>query len=150
MAYTGDKYFDDLKNAIVRQAVEDYAAAFMGSMVDKKFPEEMMEQCERFFHSGRYAELTNGVIDGDWLARNVKIRELEKVIEAYKTILYGDGTATFRVTVSFPYVKGRKKQKAVTYTFPPRLAKGILDYLWVQFGAVKEELKLLGGDVDEV
>ena len=34
--------FDNLKNAIVRQAAEDYAAAFMGCSIDGKSPEDTM------------------------------------------------------------------------------------------------------------
>ena len=38
--------FDNLKNAIVRQAAEDYAAAFMGCSIDGKSPEDTMLECE--------------------------------------------------------------------------------------------------------
>ena len=79
--------FDNLKNAIVRQAAEDYAAAFMGCSIDGKSPEDTMLECERFFRSDWYDTLTRGAVDGEWLMRNIKIRELENTLEIYKDIL---------------------------------------------------------------
>ena len=63
--------FDNLKNAIVRQAAEDYAAAFMGCSIDGKSPEDTMLECERFFRSDWYDTLTRGAVDGEWLMRNI-------------------------------------------------------------------------------
>ena len=63
--------FDNLKNAIVRQAAEDYAAAFMGCSIDGKSPEDTMLECERFFRSDWYDTLTRGAVDGEWLMRKI-------------------------------------------------------------------------------
>lgn len=43
--------YDNLRNGIVRQAAEDYAAAFMGNAVGDKDADRMMRECEEFFHS---------------------------------------------------------------------------------------------------
>ena len=36
---------------------------------------------ERFFRSDWYDTLTRGAVDGEWLMRNIKIRELENTLE---------------------------------------------------------------------
>ena len=101
--------FDNLKNAIVRQAAEDYAAAFMGCSIDGKSPEDTMLECERFFRSDWYDTLTRGAVDGEWLMRNIKIRELENTLEIYKDILSPCNCCTIKVAVAFLHDKGGKK-----------------------------------------
>lgn len=135
--------FDNLKNAIVQQAAEDYAAAFMGSKVGGKEPEDMMRECEQFFHSGWYTELTNGAIDGGWLARNVKIRELRKAVKVYDAMLNICNSTIFRATVTFPKEKGKEKPKPMNYTFPPRFAGAIRDTLRIQLETIKAEIREL-------
>ncbi len=142
--------FDNLKNAIVQQAAEDYAAAFMGNEVGGKEPDSMMRECEKFFHSDWYTALTNGAIDGDWLARNVKIRELEKAAKAYEAMLSVCNSTTFRVTVNFPKEKGKDKPKPMNYIFPPRFAEGIMGTLRIQLETIKAEIKELEAENKEV
>ena len=107
--------FDNLKNAIVRQAAEDYAAAFMGCSIDGKSPEDTMLECERFFRSDWYDTLTRGAVDGEWLMRNIKIRELENTLEIYKDILSPCNCCTIKVAVAFLHDKGGKKRKPLNY-----------------------------------
>jgi len=133
--------YDNLKNAVVQQTAEDYAAAFMGARVDGKEPEDMMLECERFFHSEWYAALTNGVIDGDRLARKIKIRELEKTVKVYEAMLSVCNTSTFKAVINFPQEKGRAKKKPMNYIFPGRLADGIADTLRIQLESMKSELR---------
>jgi len=135
--------YENLKNAIVQQAAEDYAAAFMGGKVDGKEPQDVMRECEKFFHSGWYTQLTNGAIDGDWLARNLKIREMEKAAKAYGEMLGICNNVTFRATVNYPKEKGKDKQKTMTYIFPPRLADGIMDTLRLQMETIRAEIRKL-------
>lgn len=142
--------YENLKNAIVQQAAEDYAAAFMGNKVGGKEPSAMMWECEKFFHSDWYAALTNGAIDGDWLARNVKIRELEKAAKTYEAILDTRSSATFRAAVNFPKEQGKEKPKSVTYIFPPKFAGGIMDTLRIQLEAIKAEIRTLKAENEEV
>ena len=141
--------FDNLKNAIVQQAAEDYAAAFMGNDVGGKEPEDMMRECENFFHSAWYTELTNGAIDGGWLARNLKIRELEKAEKAYETMLGICNSTTFRATVTFPKEKGKEKPKPMNYIFPPRFAGAIMDTLRIQLEIIKAEIGALKKEKEE-
>lgn len=141
--------YDNLKNAIVQQAVEDYAAAFMGNKVGGKGPSAVMWECEKFFHSDWYAALTNGAIDGEWLARNVKIRELEKAAKTYEAILDTRSSAAFRVTVHFPKEQGEEKPKSITYIFPPRFAVGIMDALRIQLETIKAEIRELKAENEE-
>ena len=142
--------YDNLKNAVVRQAAEDYAAAFMGNKVGGKEPSAMMWECEKFFHSDWYAALTNGAIDGDWLARNVKIRELEKAAKTYEAILDTRNSAAFRVTVHFPKEQDKEKLKSITYIFPPKFAVGITDALRIQLETIKAEIRKLKAENEEV
>lgn len=142
--------YDNLKNAIVQQAAEDYAAAFMGNRVGGKEPSAMMWECEKFFHSDWYMALTNGAVNGEWLARNVKIRELENAKKAYEAILSTHSSATFRVAVNFPKEQGKEKSKSVTYIFPPKFAGGIMDTLRIQLEAIKGEIRTLKAENEEV
>lgn len=135
--------FDDLRNAIVQQAVVDYEAAFMGSRVAGKNPTDTMRECEEFFHSGWYAELTDGAIDGDWLAQNVKIRALKKAEKAYEAMLDPFNRTTIRATVSLPRGKGGKTPQSMSFIFPPRFASAIMDLLSAQIETIQAELSEL-------
>lgn len=139
--------YDNLKNAIVQQTAEDYAAAFMGTKVAGKEPEDMMLECERFFRSEWYVALTNGAIDGEKLARDIKIRELEKAVNAYEEILSICNTVKLKAVISFPQRKGTPKRKTMNYIFPGRLADGITETLITQLKIMKDELKNLNGRV---
>lgn len=46
--------YDNLKNGIVQQAAEDYAAAFMGNSVGSKDADATMRECEKFFRDEWY------------------------------------------------------------------------------------------------
>ena len=133
--------YEDLKNAIVRQAAEDYAAAFMGSGFNGKTPEDVMAECEKFFCSEWYTALTDGKIDGNWLARNIKIRELEKTIKAYKAALSVCNKSTFKAVIKFPNEKGKPKRKPMNYIFPERFVDGIEEMLRTQLKSMNAELK---------
>ena len=68
--------YENLANAIVKQAVMDYKEPLrklMKNPNDKEAKHDA-ERIERFFHSGWYTQLTS--IDGDWLIR--KTREMVK------------------------------------------------------------------------
>lgn len=142
--------YDNLKNAIVQQSAEDYAAAFMGNKVDGKEPQDMMNECEKFFHSEWYRTLTNEAIDGNWLARNVKICELEKAAKSYEEILCVCNNVKLCATVSFPKEQDKEKPKAMTYIFPPKFADAIMDTLRIQQEIIKAELRKLKAENEEV
>ena len=142
--------YDKLKNAIVQQSAEDYTAAFMGNKVDGKEPQDMMKECEKFFHSEWYSALTNGAIDGNWLARNVKICELEKAAKSYESILSVCNSVKLRAAVSFPKEQGKEKPKAMTYIFPPKFADAIMDTLRIQLETIKAEIRKLKSENEEV
>lgn len=132
--------YKELMNAIVQQAAEDYAAAFMGSRVDRKNPQKTLLECEEFFQSEWFMDLTNGVIDSGWLMQNLKIREMERAAEAYDTILSAGGNVIFQAIVQFPKKKDEAKRKDMKYEFPPRFIKGIMDALKKQLDDIKKEL----------
>ena len=135
--------YDYLKNAVVRQAAEDYAAAFMGTGYNGKTPGDVMSECEKFFCSEWYTALTDGKIDGEWLVRNIKIRELEKTIKAYKTILSVCNKSTFKAVINFPSKKGKRTKKPMNYIFPERFVDGIEEVLRTQLKSMNAELNEL-------
>lgn len=136
-------FYEELGNAIVQQAAEDYTSAFMGREVGEKRPEDVMRECETFFHSDWYATLTNNAISGDWMIRNLKLREMEKTATAYRTIMDGMNNVTFKAVVSFPQGKGSKKKKPMMYTIEPRYAGEIMDVLRLQLKAICNEIRML-------
>ena len=68
--------YENLANAIVKQAVVDYKEPLrkLEKNPNDKEAKRDAERIERFFHSGWYTQLTG--IDGDWLIR--KTREMVK------------------------------------------------------------------------
>lgn len=68
--------YENLANAIVKQAVVDYKAQLrkLAKKPKDKDAQREAERLEKFFHSGWYEQLTN--LDGDWLIR--KVREMVK------------------------------------------------------------------------
>lgn len=117
--------------------------AFMGNSVGGKDADRMMRECEAFFHSEWYEALTNGAIDGEWLAKQIKIRELEKVADAYDAILNLCNRTTLKAAVRFPKVKNEAAPKPMIYIFPPRFAEGLMDFLRIQRESIKAEIREL-------
>ena len=73
MAKTVGNPYENLANAIIVKACDDYRVALRGlrrNPSDRNYMDEAL-QLERFFHSAWYQELTT--VDGDFLIR--KIRE---------------------------------------------------------------------------
>ena len=68
---TGDPY-ENLANAIIVQAAEDYRAALKKIKAHPKNKDAIDEalQVERFFRSGWYQRLTN--VDGEFLIRKLQ------------------------------------------------------------------------------
>lgn len=135
--------YDNLKNGIVQQAAEDYAAAFMGNGVGSKDADATMRECEKFFRDEWYKQLTNDSVDGEWLMRNIKIRELEKVKKAYEDILNICNSTAVKAVVNFPKQKEKEKPKSMTYIFPPKMADGLMDTMRIQLESVKAEIQKL-------
>ena len=131
---------DSLKSAIVKQAAEDYGAAYMGETIDHIRPQAMMAECERFFRSEWYEALTNGAVDGERIMKMIKIHELEKEIEMYELMLNDDNICSLKAKISFRKKKGEEKKKPVNYIFRGRLADGLKDYLGTQLEELKKEL----------
>ena len=68
---TGDPY-ENLANAVIAQAAEDYRAALKKIKAHPKNKDAIDEalQVERFFRSGWYQRLTN--VDGEYLIRRLQ------------------------------------------------------------------------------
>lgn len=65
----------NLSNAIVLQAVDDYRAALAGNGIGKKPPEFVIVEIERFFRSEWFNMLTD--VDGDVLIKKIR-KEFER------------------------------------------------------------------------
>jgi hypothetical protein len=61
---------EELCNAIILQAVEDYREALKGKIVGRRSPEIVIRECERFFLSHWFEALTK--VDGDALMRTIR------------------------------------------------------------------------------
>lgn len=126
----------NLANAIVERAAEDYAIAFMGGDIDKKKPERIMREIEKWVHESYYSLLTS--IEGDWLLKNVKIRELERVLTVYKAAFNTSNTPSIKLMINTP-----KGQDNITFNIPPRLMGDFMKVLRKQIKELETELKEL-------
>ena len=61
---------ENLTNAIVLQAVKDYRKALKGLSLDGKSSTTVIADCERFFRSEWYRQLTN--VDGEYLITTIR------------------------------------------------------------------------------
>jgi hypothetical protein len=76
-----DKWYQELANGIVLQAVDDYRKALNGEVYSKNFgnvtPEYLIVDCERFFRSKYFHLLTK--VDGEYLIQKLRREHEEKV-----------------------------------------------------------------------
>ena len=61
---------ENLSNAIILQAVKDYRIALAGGSVNGRDSESVIAECERFFQSEWFNNLTN--IDSKHLMENIR------------------------------------------------------------------------------
>lgn len=61
---------ENLTNAIILQAVKDYRNALKGLSLNGKSSAAVIADCERFFRSEWYSQLTN--VDGEYLIATVR------------------------------------------------------------------------------
>lgn len=74
--------YQDLANAIIVQAVEDYRKALNGISYNSHPPEEIVNEIERFFRSEYYRALTK--VNGEYLIQQIRKEELGE--EIYESI----------------------------------------------------------------
>ena len=67
---TNEEGFENLTNAIVLQAVKDYRRALKGLSVYGKSSAAVIAECERFFRSEWYRQLTD--VDSEYLITNIR------------------------------------------------------------------------------
>ena len=65
-----EKGIENLSNAIVLQAVKDYRKALKGFSLNGKSSTAVIVDCERFFRSDWYRQLTN--VDGEYLMTTIR------------------------------------------------------------------------------
>ncbi len=127
---------EDLKNAIILQAVEDYAKAFLGYKDSELTPDDMMKDCENFFKGDYYKLMTD--LDSDLIIKVVKNREIDKVLDFIKRFKERNGQ------VRLVYKESGKGGKQKTLTIPPRLTEDFIkaiDKLEIELIQEKETLK---------
>ena len=61
---------ENLANAIILQVVKDYRKALKGFSINGKSSTAVIADCERFFRSDWYRQLTN--VDGEYLIINIR------------------------------------------------------------------------------
>lgn len=61
---------ENLTNAIILQVVKDYRRALKGLSSDGKSSAAVIADCERFFRSEWYRQLTN--VDGEYLIATIR------------------------------------------------------------------------------
>ena len=98
-----------------------------------------MKELEKWVHTDYYQLLTS--VDGDWLLKNVKIRELEKVLTAYKAAFNVRYTPSFKLVVNTP-----KGEDNINFIIPPRLTEDFLSVLTKQMKELEIELKEIKGN----
>lgn len=72
--------YQELANAIVLRAVDDYRNALDGKTYDENprhTPQWVMKECEKFFRSSWYRSLTK--VDGEFLIEQLKREHNEKI-----------------------------------------------------------------------
>ena len=62
--------YELLANAIIMQAVNDYRNALGGGSYDNKRPDDIIAECERFFRSEWFRELTD--VDGEFIISKIR------------------------------------------------------------------------------
>lgn len=67
---TNEEGIENLTNAIILQAVKDYRKALKGFSLNGKSSTAVIVDCERFFRSDWYRQLTN--VDGEYLITNIR------------------------------------------------------------------------------
>lgn len=76
MLSTIDRAYEDLANAVVVQAAEDYRNALMGKSYCHKSPERIVKETERFFRSKYFKRLT--AVDGELLIEMLRQEHEER------------------------------------------------------------------------
>ena len=77
-----DAAYQEVANAIVKQAAEDYRKALNGVGYSKKPAEWVIKEIERFFHSPYFETLTT--VSGDYLIEKLKQEHIEKERSKYE------------------------------------------------------------------
>lgn len=125
---------ENLSIAIIEQACEDYAKAYMGEEVAGKTPDHVIGEVERFFDSDLYEMMTD--FDKERMSRSVKINELTKHIENFERMLNEKGRIKLCITDT-------KYKKGMNFTVPPRLTSEFITTIRYYIDELKDEKRKL-------
>ena len=123
-----------LLEGILAQAVEDYLAALNDEYVDGKEPSFIINDCENFFRSDRFRELTN--LDGSGIPEKLQLRSLEEAETMFEDALVH--ASSFDVQIKI-YEKVTKKTRI--WKLPNKYAKEVKDLMWTQLRIIKKKIK---------
>lgn len=125
---------DDLANAIIERAANDFKTAFCGYGYDGRMPQTVMDEVERFFRSDWFKMLTK--TDGEILMKKLKEDVLQNEIEVYERAL----AESCKIKVCIPKKNGKV---AVNYIVPRRHMEPFLLLLKQEIQRRKKESMFL-------
>lgn len=134
-----DEGLMNLANAIIKQAADDYEAAYLGYYVGQKPPEAVIKELEKWFESEDYQTLTK--IDGKRLLKMIKINALEKLIAAYEAALNAGREAKLRLLVVMP-----RHVQNINQQIPPIFMDEYKEVMSHQLKELKRKLRELKED----
>lgn len=104
----------------------------MGKYIAGKEPGWVLEDLERFFTSDWYSQLTD--VNGEWLMKQIKVNELNKVIEVYKEALSVEREPIFKIMLA-----KTKSKEGINFSVPPILREGFEKVVRSQLERLSEE-----------
>ena len=132
----------NLAEGIVYQAAQDYMAAFNGEYVDGKEPRITMSECDQFFHSEWFHELTN--LSGDGIPEKLQVRAMQDMVDMLERALVHANSCNIKLEI---YEKGVKKP--FTFKLPGNYAKEVKSLLWKKTKTLKTTIKEAEGCIKE-
>ena len=124
----------NLAEGIVYQASQDYIAAFNGEYVDGKEPRITMSECEQFFHSEWFHDLTN--LSGDGIPEKLQVRAMQEMADMLERALMHANSCNIKLEI---YEKGAKKP--FMFKLPGNYAKEVKSLLWKRAKTLRKRIK---------
>ena len=160
-------FYDNLKNQIIARACKDYAGAYLGRRLTseegyskhyakefKKYlkreeekrghaivhgtPEQIKLECEWFFHSDWFKELSGGAVDPDRLMKETIINTIDDVLDTLNSAFNIKNRSYLTLKIETP-----KERENISYPLPPLLAD-------VCFNALRRKAKDLRKEAAEL
>lgn len=131
---------EELLNAIVRQAADDYRKVFLGYEIEKERSLEYFKsELDEFFHSDWYKKFTN--INADRLLQMLRIDELTRLLDFLKCFV----GSNYKKSVQLSYYEKessdtKSKPKLVKMNIPPIFMDKFLETIKLQITELEKML----------